>query len=163
MPKLNDLTGQVFGRWLVLDRAENKNGLVHWNCECECGAVVAVRSCNLVTGLSKQCNSCSNKARDLNQVRQDPLLVGLRARWRGMMSRCYNKKDPDYRFYGARKASVCKEWHDMEVFIEWALLVGLKKGLCMHRKTSVYSPDTIAIMTYKDHGLVHGDEYAKRT
>lgn len=38
--------------------------------------------------------------------------------WVRMMNRCYNKNDDKYRFYGAKKASVSKRWHDVNVFIE---------------------------------------------
>lgn len=38
--------------------------------------------------------------------------------WRKMMSRCYNKNAHNYRFYGAKGASVAKEWHDVRQFVE---------------------------------------------
>ena len=35
---LKDLTGQLFGRWRVVNRADNApNGKAVWNCECSCG------------------------------------------------------------------------------------------------------------------------------
>ena len=37
-----DLTGQTFGYWTVIDRAENQNGHVAWNCICKCGTKRAV-------------------------------------------------------------------------------------------------------------------------
>lgn len=38
MPKKLDLTGQKFGKLTVLKESkERKNGLVTWECECECG------------------------------------------------------------------------------------------------------------------------------
>ena len=35
--KLNDLTGQSFGRWTVLRRGENKGKATGWLCRCACG------------------------------------------------------------------------------------------------------------------------------
>lgn len=34
-----DLTGQVFGKWTVLYRANKvaTNGAIYWHCKCECG------------------------------------------------------------------------------------------------------------------------------
>ena len=38
------------------------------------------------------------------------------------MSRCYNPKSKRYINYGKRGIEVCKEWHNLETFIEWATL-----------------------------------------
>ena len=34
-----DLTGQIFGKWTVLYKANKtaKNGGIYWHCRCECG------------------------------------------------------------------------------------------------------------------------------
>lgn len=39
--------------------------------------------------------------------------------WRGMMSRCYRKKDASYKSYGGRGVKVCEEWHDIRNFEKW--------------------------------------------
>jgi hypothetical protein len=36
MSGTKNLTGQRFGKWTVVSRAENKNGEVRWNCVCSC-------------------------------------------------------------------------------------------------------------------------------
>lgn len=39
--------------------------------------------------------------------------------WTNMKTRCYNKKSPTYRFYGARGIKVCERWlYDVRNFIE---------------------------------------------
>lgn len=51
-----DLTGQRFGRWVVVGRAENsKNRNAKWWCKCDCGIERAVLGNSLVRGLSKSC------------------------------------------------------------------------------------------------------------
>jgi hypothetical protein len=30
----------------------------------------------------------------------------------GMLSRCYNKSQPNYKFYGARGVTVCEKWRE---------------------------------------------------
>ena len=55
MGKFEDLTGQKFGRLLVVDRAPNKNGRTCWNCICDCGTSVAVISKSLKDGNTKSC------------------------------------------------------------------------------------------------------------
>lgn len=46
--------------------------------------------------------------------------------WLGIKSRCYNKNNNRYSAYGSRGIKVCKEWHDPEVFIKWAMDNGFK-------------------------------------
>ena len=38
--------------------------------------------------------------------------------WAGMLSRCYNAKAENYRYYGGRGIGVCKRWHDFRLFVE---------------------------------------------
>lgn len=55
MSKLIDLTGQRFGRLIVLERAGSLNGQATWKCQCDCGAFVIVRGSQLRAGRSKSC------------------------------------------------------------------------------------------------------------
>lgn len=51
-----DLTGQHFGRWTVLGKAEHQVGKHPvWECQCECGAIRAVAHSSLVNGQSQSC------------------------------------------------------------------------------------------------------------
>jgi hypothetical protein len=45
-----------------------------------------------------------------------------------MKKRCENKTDNSYQWYGAKGVSVCEEWHDYEVFKEWAIVNGYDKN-----------------------------------
>ena len=49
--KLRDLTGQRFGQWLVLGRAESNVGKTghstYWNCLCDCGLIKQVATPSL--------------------------------------------------------------------------------------------------------------------
>lgn len=47
--------------------------------------------------------------------------------WRGMISRCENPKGAGYEYYGGRGIKVCEEWHEYNVFKEWALKNGYDK------------------------------------
>ena len=55
MGKLNDLSGKQFGKLIVLKRAPNSNNKVFWQCQCECGKIVNVRSDQLVRGITRSC------------------------------------------------------------------------------------------------------------
>ena len=62
MGRLIDLTGQKFGRLTVLKRDEtvsSKKG-AYWICQCECGNVKSIKSCNLRNGLTQSCG-CLNR------------------------------------------------------------------------------------------------------
>ena len=64
MSKLIDLTGQDFGYWHVIERAENdKSGKAYWLCKCtKCNKTIkAVSGAHLRTGRSKQCQDCAVK------------------------------------------------------------------------------------------------------
>lgn len=58
--KVIDMTGQIFGRLLVLERAEDhiqQNGRrrVQWKCKCQCGNTIVVTRDRLVSGITKSC------------------------------------------------------------------------------------------------------------
>jgi len=39
--------------------------------------------------------------------------------WQRMLRRCYDPKCADYKDYGAKGITVCKEWHNFQNFSEW--------------------------------------------
>lgn len=45
--KIKDLTGQRFGKLLVISKAENIGNKVAWNCVCDCGNHIVVKAHNL--------------------------------------------------------------------------------------------------------------------
>lgn len=53
-----DITGQKFGKLTVLKRAENKNKIVYWLCQCECGNQKKIASSSLLNGRTKSCGLC---------------------------------------------------------------------------------------------------------
>lgn len=59
MPAKIDLTGKRFGRLLVVSRADNivtsSHSYTAWNCLCDCGNSVVVRTSGLNTGNTKSC------------------------------------------------------------------------------------------------------------
>jgi len=65
---LKDLTGKRFGRLVALRHAEERrNGFVMWECLCDCGKTVFVRSNKLTSGQTKSCG-CTRAMRS-KQVR----------------------------------------------------------------------------------------------
>ena len=64
-----DLTGQRFGRWVVLKRAETPKKGVYWECRCDCGNIGIVRGTSLTTGNSTSCGCFA-----LEKLREDHIL-----------------------------------------------------------------------------------------
>lgn len=73
----------------------------------------------------------------------------LRAIWESIRSRCLDKHNPKYKFYGAKGVTVCKEWaKDFKAFMRWAiphyksgLIIKLAKGFYE------YGPATCTFVT----------------
>ena len=58
-----DLTGQVFGKWIVLERAKSICSRVYWRCQCECGTVREYSEYYLRAATSG-CNRCKKTKKD---------------------------------------------------------------------------------------------------
>jgi hypothetical protein len=58
-----DLSGQKFGRWLVLHRdvAPERKRPVHYVIQCECGTIQSSPAINITRGHSTQCMKCAAK------------------------------------------------------------------------------------------------------
>ena len=73
--------------------------------------------------------------------------------YRGMLTRCYNKKSTSYKNYGGRGITVCDEWKDdFMSFFMWALANGYKKDLSIDRidNDGNYEPSNCRWATAKE-------------
>ena len=51
-----------------------------------------------------------------------------------MITRCYNKDNHRYRWYGERGITVCEDWKkNNQSFFDWAFSSGYKQGLEIDR------------------------------
>lgn len=122
MAKLQDLTGQRFGRLTVIRRAKNRRNLTYWLCKCDCGKEVEVSKGSLVRGYTKSCGCYNlekiierNTKHNLNKTR-------IHNTWVHMKQRCFNKNTQAYANYGGRGITVCEEWkNDFMAFYNWAI------------------------------------------
>lgn len=62
MSKLIDLTGQKFGKLLVISKDINKktNSGSYWICKCDCGKIKSVKSSSLRRGEIQSCGCLRN-------------------------------------------------------------------------------------------------------
>lgn len=68
-----DLTGQRFGKLIVIERVKNDRfGHVNYKCQCDCGGIVIVDASNLRQGITSSCGCVKSKGEMIiNQWLQD--------------------------------------------------------------------------------------------
>lgn len=145
MPRLIDLTGQRFGRLVVVERVENSaDGRARWLCRCDCGQSKTVLDEHLKKGRTKSCGCAKSESSSKRFKKHGGRNSKLYRIWSNMKDRCNNPDCKVYSDYGGRGIKVCKEWiDDFSAFQKWALANGYKEGLTIDRKDNDkgYSPD----------------------
>lgn len=136
--KAIDLTGQRFGRLVVIGRAgRSEKGQAIWHCRCDCGNDTEILSISLRRGATKSCGCLLRESVRERNIARNTVHGASRTRlyntWRGMRERCENPAHKSYSDYGGRGISVCVEWKDFTVFQKWALSSGYKDGLSIDR------------------------------
>jgi len=125
MPTFVDLTGQKFGRWIVLRREGSRlypSGAHQptYLCRCECGTEKLVASSILRSGSSKSCGCLNNETRRKLCIERNTThgLANTRTYkiWSGIVTRCCNPKASGYHKYGARGITVSESWRTFEHF-----------------------------------------------
>ena len=116
--RFKDITGQRFGRLVVVARAESQGTRTRWQCQCDCGNFTEVYAVNITRGLVRSCGCL--RAETTSERRAKHLRTGT-PEWRcwcEMRRRCYDENNPGYSYYGARGIQVCDRWHQFEAFFE---------------------------------------------
>ena len=114
-----DLTGQKFGKLLVISLHHQTCGVYHWTVQCDCGNVTTSRTNQLRRGSAKSCG-CSKKLNPPN-LRHGHTRGRKESKthksWSGMMERCYNASHKRFKDWGGRGIIVCERWHTFENFL----------------------------------------------
>lgn len=139
-----DLTGKRFGRLVILERVEsNRKDKPAWLCLCDCGNEIVSYSDYLSSGHTRSCGCLSRE-----KVRERSTTHGYSGTrlyniWHGMIQRCECRSDARYKNYGARGIFVCRDWHDFQSFLDWAIINGYSDKLSIDRinNDGPYSPD----------------------
>lgn len=131
--RISDIAGRRFGKLVAVKATRQRRfGCVVWECICDCGNVCFVSNDKLNKGETKSCG-CDNisiKSKRLHEV------------WRGMVQRCENPRNSNYRNYGAKGISVCDEWKHYPNFEKWSFENGYNPdaphGECSIDRIDVY-------------------------
>jgi len=144
-----DLTGQRFGRLLVVAYSHSNNG-AFWRCRCDCGGEAVRRGADLRRALTRgpaQTVSCG-----CTPARQTHGLTGTRLyrAWYNMVVRCTYPDGKNYANYGKRGIKVCDEWlNSSDAFMTWALAHGYADDLELDRidNDGDYTPTNCRFVT----------------
>jgi hypothetical protein len=123
-------------------------------CLCDCGQEVIVKTYSLKSGLTRSCGCLRREVAAQKATKHsgaaDPLYHVLNA----MHQRCSNPKNHDFKWYGAKGVTVCKEWAlpNYPDFKAWAISNGYRPGLTIDRidPAGPYHPDNCRWITIQE-------------
>jgi hypothetical protein len=145
-----DITGQVFGRLTVIERAGTKHNCAAWKCKCVCGKEKIVSRHCLMHG-TESCG-CLNRERTSEASTTHGLHKhALYQTWASMKGRCENPNYTGYENYGGRGIKVCERWrHSFPNFLKD--MGERPDGMTVERKNvnADYSPENCVWGTHKD-------------
>jgi len=142
--------GKIFGQWKVIKEVDtpkhlnNRFRYVLAICVCNKKKIVSLDS--IKRGLSTSCGCVNIEASRL--MGQSNKIHGLYNHplyqvYQDMMRRCYDVNCERYSDYGGRGIIVCKAWHKIQNFINWAESLPnnkrWRKGLTLDRINNNYS------------------------
>lgn len=117
--KTTDITGSRFGRLIARRYAgRDAQGIILWECRCDCGNTTKVRKSSLVAGVVKSCGCYSRELTSKRLTVHGGSGTASHKAWRHMMQRCNNPKHRAYDYYGGRGIKVCDKWADYAAFVQ---------------------------------------------
>lgn len=136
--RIIDLTGQRFGRLLVIgrDMSRTEHGKAYWLCKCDCGKTTSVQSSKLRSGHTKSCGCLGLEHATEAKIKHGETKTRLYRCWHSMKERCSLPSQVSYKYYGGRGISVCNEWSGSGGYIafkEWAMANGYRDDLTIDR------------------------------
>lgn len=126
-PMVKNIIGETRGflKILSFDRIGPQGA--YWKCQCICGNIII----KCTSALSADNISCGCKNKKANFIHG---MVNSRqySIWQGMKSRCTNKNTINYKNYGGRGITYCKQWEKFINFWE-DMKIGYSDNLTLDR------------------------------
>jgi hypothetical protein len=115
MGRLMDLTGQRFGRLLVIGRASfNIDNKPAWRCRCDCGVSRTVIGKHLKNRNTRSCGCWRRDVTTRRNVTHGDTIGGRPTpefmAWCNAQHRCYDRTRSDFKNYGGRGIVMCERW-----------------------------------------------------
>lgn len=152
------MLGLSFGRLTVI-KEDGKHVYpsgrtdLRYVCRCSCGRETSVLGVHLRSGHTRSCGCLRKETTRSSFKKHGGYNTRLYRIWKNMKSRCYNKNNPDYRLYGGRGITICKEWlEDFANFRDWSDHNGYGNGLSIDRINNdlSYTPSNCRWASQKD-------------
>jgi len=163
----DNLLDKVFGRLTVIafDDWYPKLKQSRWKCICECGNEVTVLGGNLKRGIAKSCGCLQKERASEANIKHGGRGTRLYNIWKAMKQRCIDPNTINYKHYGGKGITVCKEWiNDFDTFREWALSNGYNDKMTIDRiKTDKnYNPDNCQWLTRSENTIKGNIQRSKK-
>lgn len=158
-----DYTGRRYGNLVVIKRGDRnkKRNLYEWICKCDCGTIKPIIGSDLRNGNSTSCG-CMSSRKKIGEINKTHGLAKTRFYkiWCGMKTRCYNKNEKSYAYYGAKGITVCDKWHIFDNFYN-DMFSTYSDDLTLERINvrGNYSPDNCTWITKQEQSLNKTDSF----
>jgi len=148
----DSVLGNKYGNWVIVEEEIFPNGYGQYvmaKCCCEKGVIKRQRLDTIKSGRSLSCG-CSKREENNPKYKHGLNSHCLYSIWCDIKKRCTNRFAQNYKHYGGRGITVCKEWQeDFEIFYDWCLSNGWRKGLEIDRENNDgnYEPSNCRFVT----------------
>lgn len=138
--RIKDITGQRFGKLVVIGYVGSEKRQSKWLCQCDCGNEYVGTKDHLMSGNTRSCGCMSGY---LHHGMYGTRLYRI---FLAMKQRCYNPNNTAYKHYGGRGIKVCSQWMCNDgflLFMRWSMENGYDDSLSIDRidVNGDYSPE----------------------
>jgi hypothetical protein len=110
-----NVIGHVFGRLTIVAEDSPLYGMRRVVCECSCGGGKTAYLSNLKKGLTASCG-CLQRERASqsasSRIKHGQYRTPEYRCWRGILQRCHNPRNKQFKDYGGRGIKMCYEWRN---------------------------------------------------